>query len=296
MWSCIFCLAANNCCVSSDSDKLANGLKRWENNIPLPYHEDLDETVLLYATKPLPDSFLTYSPMIDSALMQRNLPWELKYLPLALSGMQTDYTDGDRRGVWQLPTLTAMHYGLTIDETRDERLDVEASTYAALNYLDELHQLYGDWWHSILAYTNSPVALQHALAQHGATPELWDFREQELLPNTQVIADFIACIYLGHENRLKFAENAEPFKVTRLVETPQQTPDTTTMDSSTLQETQDPETLQTTDSNITYYKIKKGDTLSKIAVQYHVTVADLMTWNQLDSDLIREGQTLIIKQ
>ena len=87
---------------------------------------------------------MAYFPMIDSALMQRNLPWELKYLPLALSRMQPNCTQGDRSGIWQLPTLTAMHYGLIIDETRDERLDVEASTRAALDYLSELYQQYGD--------------------------------------------------------------------------------------------------------------------------------------------------------
>ena len=285
LWLCIFCLAANNCCVSSDSDRLAHGLKKWENNIPLPYHEELDNTVRRFASKPLPSSRMAYFPMIDSALMQRNLPWELKYLPLALSRMQPNCTQGDRSGIWQLPTLTAMHYGLTIDETRDERLDVEASTRAALDYLSELYQQYGDWWYSILAYTNSPVALQHALAQAGETPELWAFREQQLLPNTQVIPDFIACIYLGHENMLEFVDKSDA-EIDEADETPVQ--EAMTNDNKDMS--------PSTDSTIQYYKIKKGDMLSKIAVKYHVTVSDLMTWNELDSDLIYEGQTLIIKQ
>ena len=42
--------------------------------------------------------------------------------------------------------------------------------------------------------------------------------------------------------------------------------------------------------------IKKGETLSGIAVKNHVTVKDLMEWNHLENDKIFEGNTLIIKQ
>ena len=44
------------------------------------------------------------------------------------------------------------------------------------------------------------------------------------------------------------------------------------------------------------YKIKKGDTLTKIANKYHVSVANLKKWNNLKSDKIQIGQTLIIKK
>ena len=146
IWTCLFCLAAHNCCVSSDSDKLTQGLKKTEKSIPLPYHEGLETTVLNYTSTPFSNQFLTYSAFIDTALSQRNMPSELRYLPLALSGMRRNYCQGDRCGIWQLPTLTALHYGLTIDGTRDERTDVEASTNAALDCLNELYQKYGDWW------------------------------------------------------------------------------------------------------------------------------------------------------
>lgn len=43
-----------------------------------------------------------------------------------------------------------------------------------------------------------------------------------------------------------------------------------------------------------YYKVKSGDTLSKIAKKYHVYVSQLKKWNHLKSDFIREGQKLKI--
>ena len=46
----------------------------------------------------------------------------------------------------------------------------------------------------------------------------------------------------------------------------------------------------------TKHKVKKGDTLSGIAAKYHVSVANLKKWNNLKSDKIQIGQTLIIKK
>jgi N-acetylmuramoyl-L-alanine amidase len=42
----------------------------------------------------------------------------------------------------------------------------------------------------------------------------------------------------------------------------------------------------------TYYQVKKGDTLSKIAKQYHTTVASLKSLNGLKTDMIRIGAKL----
>ena len=306
IWTSVFCLAVNNCCVSSDSDKVIEGLKKWEKTIPLPYHEGLERTINLFANKSLSDNFATYSAMIDTALIQRNMPLELKYLPLALSGMRRNYCQGDRCGVWQLPTLTALHYGLTINDNQDERLNVEASTRAALDCLNELYQQYGDWWYSILAYTNSPIALQHALIRHGRSPQLWDFRDSNLLPNTQVIGDFIACIYLGNEGQLKLVAMPEP-EIKRLptmqIQKPAKAPELVEGQSTNnIAKKDSKKTISSTGSGTSNtqktqkYKIKKGDTLTKIASKYHVKVSDLKKWNKLKSDKIREGQTLIIKK
>ena len=49
-------------------------------------------------------------------------------------------------------------------------------------------------------------------------------------------------------------------------------------------------------SSIKYHKIKKGETLSSIARKYHTTVANLKKWNKLKSDLIREGQRIIVSK
>ena len=41
-----------------------------------------------------------------------------------------------------------------------------------------------------------------------------------------------------------------------------------------------------------YYKVRRGDSLGKIAARYHTTVKNIKSWNGLRSDRIREGQQL----
>ena len=47
-------------------------------------------------------------------------------------------------------------------------------------------------------------------------------------------------------------------------------------------------------NGVTYYTIKKGDTLSGIAKKFHCTVKQLKQWNGLKSDAIRDGKKLKI--
>lgn len=301
LWSCIFCLAANNCCVSSGSDGLARELKSLEKDIPLPYHDALDKTVKQLSGKSLPTTFTKYEAFIDTALVQRGMPLELRYLPYALSGMKANFSYGDRRGYWALPSLVAMHYGLAVDESRDERWSVEASTLVALDYLNDLHDKYNDWWLSILAFANSPTSLSHALIHHGDEPALWDFYEQDLMPDIKVIPDFIACVYLGSQGQLKFsAKDTEPsVDKPKKVSAPEPVEEPTTKvvePTETPKQTTKPNPTTNSGSQTTKHKVKKGDTLSGIAAKYHVSVANLKKWNNLKSDKIQIGQTLIIKK
>ena len=47
-------------------------------------------------------------------------------------------------------------------------------------------------------------------------------------------------------------------------------------------------------NGVTYYTIKKGDTLGGIAKKFHCSVKQLKAWNNLSNDIIREGKKLKI--
>ena len=281
-----------------------------EKGIPLPYHEALQASVKQCEEESVPCNFEQYSTFIEAELNSRSMPLEMKYLPFALSKMNPNFRDGDRRGYWALPTLVGLRYGLNIDNKDDERLDLEASTRASLDYLAELNAKYHNWWLSILAFTNSPNALHHALILSDNIPELWDFHEENLLPNTQVINKLIAYIYLGNEKQIAFSAPIQPIVPAPRLQEPEAQPIAVVPEQNQSAETQQQQittpkqhtkktqSTQTTkpDQNIIYYTVKKGDNLYRIGLKYNVTVDDLKTWNNLKSDLIRDGQKLIIKQ
>ena len=283
----ILCFATCNCCVSSDAHVVKKRLKAMENELPLPFHDDLVKRIDFYSAKTFPNIFAELDTFVEAELTRRGMPLELRCLPLALSGMRTDYRQDDRRGIWALPVLVGLHYGLSIDETTDERLDMQASTRAALDYLSDLHQQYGDWWYSILAYANSPNSLHHAFAKNGNELELWDFYDQKMLSDVQIIRDFIAMVYVYNVGDLRLGKVAENQDIAQK-EQPQKEITQTEKPKPAPKPAPPKETTKK-------YTVKKGDTLTKIAKQHHVTVANLKKWNHLKSDMIREGQKLIIK-
>ena len=293
-----FCLSANNCCVSSDANAISKQLDKLEKTISLPYHEALQHGIAEYESKTMSGSFIKNETMIETELQRRNMPVELKYLPVALTDMQSDYISGDCRGAWALPTLVALRYGLDVSENNDERLSIEASTKAALDYLSELYQQYGDWWMSILAFSDSPNALQRAIVKSDNFLELWNFYEQDLLPNSHVIKDFIACDYVYSsytpEQKSEALAQFEKSEAKRLADEAKKAQEQQTVKAEPAPSPKP--TPAKPKENYSTYIIKKGDNLGKIAKKYHVSVDSLMKWNNLKSDFIREGQKLKIKK
>lgn len=193
-----------------DSVQVCRRLASIEGSVSLPYHASLLAAIKECAARPLPAEFVQYDSLLTTEIQRRGLPLELKYLPLALSRMNTNHYQAGRAGVWDLPVLPALRYGLTVTEHHDERYSVEASTQAALQYLSDLHASMGDWWDCLLAYTNSPAALNQAKARHpGVQIGPWGYVEQGWLANTDVVGDFIACDYVYSADNKAVASTTE---------------------------------------------------------------------------------------
>jgi LysM repeat protein len=48
-------------------------------------------------------------------------------------------------------------------------------------------------------------------------------------------------------------------------------------------------------STLTYYKVKRGDTLSKIARLFNTSVERIKSWNRLRSNTITPGARLVVR-
>jgi len=113
--------------------------------------------------------FLILSSLAINGMYASNdtltLPQRIMDLPKAVE------TDGDRAGAWGLPTLVALHYGLAVDETRDERLDETSSEQAAKRYLNDLYAEFGDWELCYYAYLYSPAYVRNLQQRNLSIPQ-----------------------------------------------------------------------------------------------------------------------------
>ncbi|MEZ0611699.1 lytic transglycosylase domain-containing protein [Fibrella sp. WM1] len=93
--------------------------------------------------------------VIEPVLAKYNIPPDFKYLPLVESALVgTAVSVKGAAGFWQLMPDTARELGLTVDNTRDDRLNLMRSTDAACRYLRFLYSRLGSWTLAAAAYNN----------------------------------------------------------------------------------------------------------------------------------------------
>ena len=107
---------------------------------------------------------------IANEVKKRNMPSEIALLPFIESAYVTKARSHvGASGLWQFMPATGRHYGLEKTPLYDGRHDVSAATDAALNYLEYLHRLFGDWSLALAAYNwgegNVGRAINRARAQ-----------------------------------------------------------------------------------------------------------------------------------
>lgn len=269
---------------------------------------------------------------IAGEIDRRGIPAELTLLPYVESGFRlTARSHRGAAGPWQIMPGTAQFLGLSRTRTCDQRLDVLASTDAALNYLEYLaSEFNGDWFLAIAAYNSGPGRVANAIKANkkaGKPTDFWSLRlpreTRQYVPRLLALAEIV--------------RNPKKFDITLPA-----VPMVPVFDQLSLEAAVDLQLLadwsntsvddlrtlnpclrrfhtpvdgsvvavpvgsserilaelaeipRSEWAQMREYTVKSGDTLGGIALRFDMTVAELKKLNKLKSNLIRINQVLAV--
>ncbi len=158
-----------------------------------------------YATRPdyvqrMTERGTRYLFHIVEEVERRGLPTELALLPFIESAFNPQaLSTANASGMWQFIPSTGKYFELTQNIFRDDRRDVLASTRAALDYLQRLHGMFGDWRLALAAYNWGEGSVQRAIARNerdGLPTDYLSLRmpleTQHYVPKLQAVKNIIA--------------------------------------------------------------------------------------------------------
>ncbi len=138
-----------------------------------------------------------YFPIFEQILDANRMPIELKYLPVIESALNPNAVSrAGATGIWQFMYYTGKAYKLEINSFVDERRDPIKSTYAAVEFLSDLYNIYHDWILVIAAYNCGPGNVNKAIRRSGGKHDYWDIYYHLPRETRGYVPAFIAATYI----------------------------------------------------------------------------------------------------
>ncbi len=186
-------------------NSLPSVAKGKRGEIPIITNADVEKEIRQFQTGER-DFFISsyqrsmiYRPVILRELRKAGLPEELSWLPLVESGFKISALSSARAlGLWQFIPSTGYKYGLNRDDWVDERMDVEKSTRAAIDYFKDLHAMFGDWLTVLAGYNCGEGRVMRTIAaQHiNYLDRFWDLYQRLPYETARYVPRFVATLLM----------------------------------------------------------------------------------------------------
>ena len=119
-----------------------------------------------------------YAPRIRRELAEAGLPQDLAWLAMVESQFKPQANSpAGARGMWQFMRQTGQRYGLRVNDYVDERYNWEKATRAAILYLRDLYEQFGEWPLAVSAYNMGEHGMERTVASAGGEKDLWRILE-----------------------------------------------------------------------------------------------------------------------
>lgn len=270
---------------------------------------------------------------ITSEVRKRNMPMELALLPIVESAFDPfAYSHGRASGIWQFVPWTGKRYGMKLNWWYDGRRDIYASTKGALDYLQRLYNYFDhDWLLALAAYNSGEGNVRKAIKRNQRKHKPTDFwslklpkETQAYVPKLLALADlvrqpetyglhfnaienkpFLKRVPIGSQIDLGLAADLadlsmeEIYKYNAAFNRWATAPDGPhylhiPVDRASGFEKKLKKLPSRARIKWIRYKVRTGDSLSTIARKFSTTKKLILSVNQLNNNLIRIGQKLMI--
>jgi membrane-bound lytic murein transglycosylase D len=272
-----------------------------------------------------------YLHHIVEELEARGMPTEIALLPMVESSFNPmAYSRSHASGLWQFIPATGKRFNLEQTWWQDQRRDVVASTEAALEYLQTIYEMHGDWHLALASYNWGEGAVKRAIEKNAARGLPTDYASltmpaetRHYVPKLQALKNIFSNAALMSQlglpeiiNRPYFATIGTPRAMdvktaARLANMPvDEFLALNPAHNRPVMKADTPlvlpaEKLATFQSNLERnaapltewqaYTLKSGEKLDQVAPRFGITLADLMRANGLSGKIrLAGGSTLLV--
>lgn len=276
------------------------------------------------------EPFLHY---ILQELEAHNMPVEIALLPIVESAFDPfAYSHGRASGMWQFVPGTGKRFGMKQNWWYDGRRDVVASTQGAIDYLKYLHNFFdGDWLLALAAYNSGEGRVRKAVRNNARKNKPTDFWSLNLpketrayVPKLLALVDIIkrpehfniklynienkpllSKVDIGSQLDLAKAAQLSQLSLAELQRlnagfnrwaTDPDGPHYLLIPKNKEEIFKEKLAKLPKNERLSWerYKIKSGDSLGKIANQFHTSITLIKQVNKLKNTQIQAGKHLLI--